>query len=66
MEMVLLTLGDFEIPLDKIYSITTDNGTNILKAVRLMATEQENQKKEAEDAVNEQDDMVIITNKFME
>ena len=30
-----------------------------------MATEQENQNKEAEDAVNEQDDMVIITNKFM-
>ena len=65
MEMVLMTLEDYEIPLGHIYSITTDNGANILRAVRLMATEQENRNKEAEDGVNEQDDMVNYMNTFI-
>lgn len=57
----------FNISLDQIYTITTDNGTNMLKAVKLMSSEdgdydidmesvEENQKKD-----NEDDDVYLET-----
>lgn len=35
-EMVLFVLENLEIPLSKIEDITTDNGTNMIKAVQLL------------------------------
>jgi len=37
-EMVLYVLKDWKIPLSKISGITTDNGTNMIKAVQLYWT----------------------------
>jgi len=39
----------YNISLDQIYTITTDNGTNMLKAVKLLSSEYENSDIEIED-----------------
>ncbi len=38
-KMILETLGEYEISLSQVYTITTDNGANMLLAVKLLSEE---------------------------
>lgn len=65
-KVILKTIGKFDITASNIYSIRTDNGANIVKAVKLMSNSVENENMEVVDDEEEMmNDLELIQSEVL-